>query len=93
MPSQYLKVGEHNQLSVLILNKYSKDGCGLHSFIDGKDGEQYIYTQFEPDYCHMVFPCFEQPSIKATFTLRAQSPADWIVVSNEALIEDAAKEG
>lgn len=69
---------------MLILNKYRKDGCGLHSFIDGKDGEQYLYTQFEPDYCHMVFPCFEQPSIKSTFTLRAQSPADWIVVSNEA---------
>ena len=38
-----------------------------------------------------MFPCFEQPSLKATFTFSAQSPADWVVVSNEDALEDAAK--
>ena len=54
-----LKVGETNNICMVILNKYRKDGCGLHSFIDGKDGQQYLYTQFEADYCHFVFPCFD----------------------------------
>ena len=35
-----------------------------------------------------MFPCFDQPDIKATFTLRAQVPEDWTVISNEAYIED-----
>ena len=73
---------------MFILNKYRKDGVGLHSFIDGKDGEQYIYTQFEADFCHFVFPCFDQPDIKATFTLCARVPADWIAISNEASVGD-----
>jgi len=84
-----LKVGEVNTVSLVILNKYRKDGVGLHSFIDNKDGYQYLYTQFEADFCHFVFPCFDQPDIKATFTLRAQVPTEWVVISNEATIEDA----
>lgn len=71
MPSAMLKVGETNHVSMVILNKYRKDGCGLHSFRDNKDGQQYLYTQFEADFCHFVFPVFEQPSLKATLTLRA----------------------
>jgi len=91
MPTSMLVVGEMNTISLLFLNKYCKDGCGLHTFTDSVDKEQYLYTQFEPDFCHYVFPCFEQPSLKATFTLRAQAPSDWIVISNEASIEDEAK--
>ena len=91
MPSSMLKVGETNHVSMVILNKYRKDGCGLHSFTDNKDGQQYLYTQFEADFCHFVFPVFEQPSQKATFTFRAQAPSDWIVVSNEGEINDAVK--
>ena len=71
MPTPLLKVGELNVVSIAILNKYRNDGHGLHSFTDRKDGQQYLYTQFETDFCHYVFPCFEQPSMKATFTLRA----------------------
>jgi aminopeptidase N len=88
-----LKVGEVNTVSLILLNKYRKDGVGLHSFIDNKDNQQYIYTQFEADFCHFVFPCFEQPDIKATFTFRAQVPSDWIAISNEASIEDAHQTG
>jgi len=39
MPSSMLKVGEQNQATMVILNKYRNDGCGLHSFTDGKDGQ------------------------------------------------------
>ena len=43
-------------------------GEGLHRFVDPVDGEVYLYSQFEvPD---AVFACFEQPDLKATFTLR-----------------------
>ena len=59
IPTSMLRVGETNRAKIYFLNKYRKDGVGLHSFIDKVDGEQYIYTQFEADFCHYVFPCFD----------------------------------
>jgi aminopeptidase N len=64
-------------------NKYRKDGVGLHSFIDPKDQEQYMYTQFEPENCHWLFPVFEQPDLKATLSMTCVVPHDWTVVSND----------
>ena len=58
LSNQYLKVGV-NVVSMHIFNAYRKDGMGLHSFTDGEDQEQYLYTQFEPDACRWVFPCFD----------------------------------
>ena len=59
--------GMSNSVKIFFLNKYRTDGVGLHSFTDKVDAEQYIYTQFEADFCHYVFPCFDQPDLKATW--------------------------
>jgi len=79
-----LKVGEANTICMSILNKYRIDGVGLHSFTDKQDGQQYIYTQFEADFCHYVFPCFDQPDLKAVWTLSALTEDDWTVIANES---------
>ena len=55
---QHLKVGT-NVVEMNFWNKYRNDSIGLHSFVDGEDQEQYIYTQFESSFCHYVFPCFD----------------------------------
>ena len=44
---------------------------------------QYLYTQFEADYCHWVFPVFDQPDIKAKWTFCGIVPDHWTVISNE----------
>mmetsp|Transcript_9867 Transcript_9867/g.16599 ORF Transcript_9867/g.16599 Transcript_9867/m.16599 type:complete len:85 (-) Transcript_9867:521-775(-) len=76
-----------------ILNKYRKDGVGLHSFVDAVDKEQYLYTQFEADFCHYVFPCFDQPDLKATWTLKAVVSDDWTVIANEYVDEAVTQDG
>lgn len=43
-----------------------------------------MYTQFEADFCHYVFPCFDQPDLKATWQFSCKTEADWTVISNEA---------
>lgn len=82
METNLLKVGK-NEVKMSILNKYRNDGCGLHSFVDAVDSQQYLYSQFESDFAHYVFPNFDQPDLKATWTLNAVVPSDWIVISNE----------
>jgi aminopeptidase N len=55
----------------------------MHTFTDSADGEQYVYTQFEADYCHWMIPVFDQPDLKAKWTFSAVIPASWDCVSNE----------
>lgn len=47
----------------------------------------YLYTLLVPDRARTLFPCFEQPSLKARFTLTLDLPADWQAVSNTAVAE------
>jgi aminopeptidase N len=47
------------------------------------DKKEYLYTQFEPYECHLVFPVFDQPDIKAKLSLTLIGPEEWILLSNE----------
>lgn len=37
----------------------------------------YMYTLFVPDHARSVFPCFDQPDIKALFNVRLNVPDGW----------------
>ena len=71
-----------NELVVKATCEYSRTGTGLHRTVDPVDKNAYIYTQFEPFDAHRVFPCFDQPDLKATFTWSVEVPEEWVVVSN-----------
>lgn len=57
-------------------------GTALTRFHDAEDGSQYVYSLFVPADASSVFPCFDQPDLKARFTLAASVPAGWRMVSN-----------
>ena len=59
-----------NEVRVVAEAAYMHTGEGLHRFVDPVDGEVYLYSQFEVPDARRVFACFEQPDLKATFTLR-----------------------
>ncbi|MBE7170865.1 MAG: aminopeptidase [Williamsia sp.] len=46
--------------------------------------DDYLYALFVPDHAHAVFPCFDQPDLKARFKLSLQVPAGWAVLANGA---------
>jgi aminopeptidase N len=73
----------HNELRVVAECRYARDGTGLHRFTDPADGCTYTYTKFEPAYARTVFACFEQPDLKAPFTITVRAPAHWTVLSNQ----------
>jgi len=72
----------NNVLRVVADCAYQHTGVGMHRFADPTDAKVYLHTQFEPYDAHRVFTCFDQPDIKATFTLTVTAPDDWTVVSN-----------
>ncbi len=49
----------------------------------------YLYALFVPDRARTVFPCFDQPDLKAKFLLTLQVPADWKVLANAAKKDSA----
>ena len=49
--------------------RYMNTGEGLHRFVDPVDDEVYLYTQFEVPDSRRMFAVFEQPDLKASFTL------------------------
>ena len=44
--------------------------------------DDFLYTLFVPARAHLTFPCFDQPDIKARYTLALDVPAGWETVAN-----------
>ena len=63
-------------------SRYSQDGTGMHYFTDPYDGLVYKYAYFCPYYANRVFPCFDQPDIKGSFTFKISASASDLVISN-----------
>ncbi|MEX2288780.1 MAG: aminopeptidase N [Mycobacteriales bacterium] len=71
-----------NVLVVRARCSYSRTGEGLHRFVDPVDGLTYLWAQSFLDDAQRIFACFDQPDLKATFTLAVDAPVDWTVVGN-----------
>ncbi|WP_139983478.1 aminopeptidase N [Nocardioides litoris] len=61
---------------------YRHDGEGLHLHVDPADGRRYVYGMSFMDAAPTVFACFDQPDLKAPYTLHVRAPHDWTVVGN-----------
>ncbi|WP_441249776.1 aminopeptidase N [Kitasatospora sp. McL0602] len=71
-----------NELLVETVMRYSRTGEGLHRFTDPADGAVYVYANSSPDAAPRVFPCFDQPDLKARFGLSVSAPEQWTVIAN-----------
>ncbi len=52
----------------------------------------YLYTLFVPDRARTVFPCFDQPDLKATYGLTLHIPVTWHALAN-AVLQDSVVAG
>ena len=73
-----------NEVTVVADCAYSRTGEGLHRFQDPADQLVYLYTQFEPADARRLYPNFEQPDLKASFTFDVKVPAGWYISGNAA---------
>jgi aminopeptidase N len=75
-------LARENELVVEGLMAYSNTGEGLHRFTDPADGRSYLYAHMFLDGARRIFPCFDQPDLKAIFTLTVTAPDGWLVAAN-----------
>ena len=73
---------------IIVPRRYTRRGDNSVeiSFTAGEQSlnrnDEYLYTLLVPDRARTVFPCFEQPNLKAEFTLQLEVPEAWEAVSN-----------
>ena len=64
-------------------------------FISGNSSlnrnEAYLYTLFVPDKASIVFPCFDQPDIKANYQLELSTPESWTAMSNGSIVKEEVR--
>jgi aminopeptidase N len=49
--------------------------------------DDFLYTIFVPSRAHLAFPCFDQPDLKARWTLSLDVPDGWQALGNGAELE------
>jgi len=86
IPKEYLSKG-NNTIKLKTQSLFSRDSSGFHSYTHHSGGTQICYTVCPPNYAHLIYPCFDQPDIKATFELKVFAPSPWIVISNTPVLE------
>lgn len=55
--------------------------------------EDFLYTLFVPDRASSAFPCFDQPDLKANYTLNLSIPKSWLAISNAKSLSEEVVSG
>ena len=80
LPASALRAS--NVVRVSYEHEYDHTGDGFHQFVDPEDGSEYLYSNFEPYNAHRLFPCFDQPDLKASYELTVDAPSEWELIAN-----------
>jgi aminopeptidase N len=89
LPANLLRMGQ-NTIALRFAAAIAAAGKPLTRFEDHDDDSEYIYSLFVPMDASMAFPCFDQPDLKARFTLELTAPENWTMISNTLVEREAA---
>ncbi len=71
-----------NELRCEFTAPIAASGTPLSVYADGTDGREYFYTLVVPADAHRLYPCFDQPDLRARFQVTLDLPAEWTAVAN-----------
>jgi aminopeptidase N len=93
VPAPLLRPGE-NTLELDFVADIAPAGASIIRADDRTDGSGYLYTLLVPADANQLFPCFDQPDLKARVRLTLTVPAAWSVVANGPVVSaDTAADG
>ncbi|KAJ2992947.1 hypothetical protein NUW54_g7816 [Trametes sanguinea] len=71
------------RLTINFKGRLTRSLRGYYMAVGGKDGKVvYSLTQFQPTSARRAFPCWDEPALKATFTITMLSKVDSVNLSN-----------
>ncbi len=92
-PAEFEEINEHlviknavqgeNIVKLNFTSPISTSGSAITRYIDKEDGSEYIYSLFVPSDASTAFPVFDQPDLKARFSLNLTVSEFWQTISNE----------
>jgi aminopeptidase N len=90
LPAARLRPGS-NTVRIDFVAAIAPTGASIIRSDDPSDGSTYLYTLLVPADANQLFPCFDQPDLKARVRLSLTAPAPWSVVANgPAIAADTA---
>ncbi len=75
----------------LILGKNTIEILFIAGDLSLNRNDDFLYTLLVPDRASTLFPCFDQPDIKATYKLSLTVPKDWSVLAGADVKEKVEK--
>ncbi|MHB1225305.1 MAG: M1 family metallopeptidase [Gemmatimonadaceae bacterium] len=84
LPAATLRAGP-NDVELSFVAAIAPAGASVIRYHDTSDDSDYLYTLLVPADANQLFPCFDQPDLKARVTLTLTTPARWTAVANGAL--------
>ena len=79
-----LRDGE-NEIALDFQSAIAPAGASVIRVHDVTDDADYLYTLLVPADANQLFPCFDQPDLKARVTLALTTPRGWTAVANGML--------
>ena len=83
IPAALLRPGA-NAIEARFTALVAPAGASIIRVRDAADGTSYLYTLLVPSDAHALFPCFDQPDLKARVTLALTTPKGWTALANGA---------
>ena len=81
MPAKTLEAGE-NSIELWFVSDIAPSGASIIRTHDQTDGSDYLYTLLVPADADQLFPCFDQPDLKARVTFTLTTPPAWTALAN-----------
>src|SRR5206468_89969 len=82
IPESAVRSGE-NEATFAFVTDVSASGASIIRTHD-PDGSDYLYTLLVPADANQLFPCFDQPDLKARVTFTLTAPRAWKTLANGA---------
>ena len=92
LPAGLFRIGE-NSIKLDFESGVATAGRPVIRYNDQDDGSEYIYTLFVPMDASLAFPFFDQPDLKARFTVAAETPESWTVIGNADAVKTESANG
>ena len=84
IPASVLQEGA-NVVRFAFTSAIAPAGASIIRAHDATDGADYLYTLLVPSDANLLFPCFDQPDLKARVTFKLSTVAGWKALANGTL--------